>query len=455
MLTNISKITRYMNLFFILSTSISGCLYGYNIGVMSGVLLFIRKDIPLSHFAASLFVSSFLWGIVLVMLIMGFVAEYIGRKKTLLLAILMAVISIFVMAYAKNINQLIIGRLLIGVACGMITLTVPLYLSETLPNNLRGRGTVAFQLFLTFGILLSTLISWHYVASLDWRIMFLLELILVAVIFLIVLPLPESPRWLVAKGKNEQALEVLKKIKANDFAESTLSEMIANKQSHDHLSQIKAIFHKDFIFPLFLSVALGSFSQLTGINVFLQYDSTILFLSGFTEHHAAIFGSVLITAINFLMTIPAIFIADHFERKKLLQFGIIGIILCLLGISASYFLIINESLRATITTTLLLGFIIFFSIGPGALVWTLMSEILPSKIRSVGFSIALLCGSVTGATFSAIFLPLQEKIGLSGIFIFCAIATCLYFYISCLVPNMSNRSLEEIEKGMLFKTYEN
>lgn len=444
-----SRLPNRFNLLLILAVSMSGCLYGYNIGAISGVLLFLNKQMVFSHFEASLFVSSFLWGIVAIMYPAGCLADHLGRKRTLFLATVIALISIAVLVQSKDIAMLILGRFLSGISTGMLTLTTPLYLSESLPAYLRGRGTVAFQLFLTFGILFATFISWFFLKSFAWQAVFLVELVPVTVLALIAICIPESPRWLVSKGKLDQALCVLLKIRPQQAAEITLKEIVENVKTQPHISRFKGLFQKKFAFPLLLAISLGVLNQLTGINAILQYDSTILFLSGFSQHNISLIGSMLITGINFLMTIVAICIIDHIERKKLLHFGLACIIICLAGMSTAHHFMAHTALQGMIVTACLLGFIIFFALAPGAMIWTLTSELLPAKIRSAGLSIALLLSSMMGALLSTVFLPLQQKIGFSGIFLFCALTSTLYLYISYFIPETKQRSLEEIEQKIL------
>ena len=448
----ISGVRKRLRVFSIASVSMAGCLYGYNIGAMSGVLPILKEQMALTHFKISLFVSSFLWGVVLIMFAMWYLADLIGRKRMLAVAMIVATIGIIITIVAHSIEGIVGGRFLVGLAAGMVTTTVPLYLSETVPCSLRGRSTVAFQLFLTFGILLSTLISWHFVRLEVWRPIFYFEFIPVALLFLLSFCIPESPRWLVMHGKSEKALQILNQVRSEEESQSMLSAMLLSKaEAQQHVSRLAVIKHKQYLWPLFLVVALGSLNQLTGINAILQYDSTILYFSGFTEHNSALVGSVLITALNFIVTIIAICIVDHFDRRTLLRLGLVGLIICLLAISFLHHFMPPTPLKAELVTVLLLGFIIFFAIAPGATVWAFMSELLPTKVRTSGNSIAVLIASAIGALLSAVFLPLQQLIGFSGVFLFCACTSILYLATTYFLPQTNKRSLEEIERGMLRK----
>ena len=447
------RVRQKINLFFILMVAISGCLYGYNIGSMSGVVLYIQKEIPLTHMEISLFVSSFLWGGVIAILFTSYFTEAFGRRRALLYASIVEYLGISTLILSHSIIPLILGRFIIGIACGVITLTTPLYLVESLPAKVRGRGTAAFQLFLTFGILLSTLVSWSFVRSFAWRSIFMIEFIPATCFFLSVLFIPESPRWLIKKNKPREALAALLRI--HSVAES--KKIFLALKNHVHVNNenlFHILRHKTYFTPLLLAIGLGMLNQLTGINAFFQYDSTILSLSGFSGHQAALLGSAIITGVNFLTTIIAMLIIDRVERKKFLQYGLIGMLFCLISLTCLNLLMSNSHARAILSTTFLLGFIISFAIAPGAMVWTLRAEILPGKIRSAGLSISLFASTMASALFSSIFLPLQQKIGLSGIFLFCTCMCGVYLFLSELLPKINQHSLEEIEQTLMKKNSE-
>jgi MFS family permease len=350
------------------------------------------------------------------MLVMGSLGELIGRKKSIGLAALLMTLGVAVIVLSSAMPQIIAGRFLTGLACGMITLTVPLYLAESVPSASRGRATVAFQLFLTFGILMASFISWLLPPG-SWRMIFGLELIPTTSLLIVSVLIPESPCWLNKK------------------------EAPAPNVSMD----------RRYLPALALGVALICCNQLTGINAFLQYDSTILLLSGLGEAKRALFGSILIAGTNFIFTALALCFVDRIERKKLLQTGLIGIICCLTAAVFALNILKQGPIRGTLVACSLFAFFACFAVAPGALVWTITAEILPSAIRNRGLSIALFCSSLVGATFTTLFLPLQERIGLGGIFSLCIMSSGIYLAASCLIPRTTHRSLEEIEKELVTK----
>ncbi len=446
------RLYRTLQLFLVLSVSIFGILYGYNIGSMSGILPLMQARLHLTSFSASLFVSSFLWGIVFVAFFMARLSDYVGRKTLLVLSALTSMVGILVMLNGDNILVLSIGRLLMGVASGMASITVPLYLTESMPAHLRGRGVVSFQVCLTFGILLSTVICRFVYKDFSWRPILWIEFIPAVILLSLSLVVPESPRWLISQGRNVEALQVIQKTRSELEAKKVFSEILENKKTAGRkIFEWNIFLKKRFLFPILLVMCLGSFNQLTGINIILQYDSTILFFSGFKAHDLALSGSIIITALNLVMTIVSFCLVDHIERRKLLAFGLAGIVICLLGIAAAHGFMEATRTRAIIVTSCLLGFIVFFAIAPGALIWPLMGELLPSKIRSTGLSLAALTSSVMGALLSASFLPLQNIIGLGGLFLFCAFISLLYLFLTYFLPTVNRRSLEEIEKNMVHK----
>ena len=248
------------------------------------------------------------------------------------------------------------------------------------------------------------------------------------------------------KNKADQALLSLKRIFCLDDAERIL--LTLKKHSTQHEGTFMTIFKdKKFLIPCFLTILIASLNQLTGINVFLQYDATILSNAGFTNRALELWGSLLITGVNLVSTGVAVVFVDRLDRRFLLRIGLSGVLVSLISAAcASYFLPTGE-IKGLIITFALFIYIAAFALGPGALVWTLLAEILPTKIRGMGLAISLCVSSLTGAVFSSVFFGLENMIGLTGIFISCTIACILYLLLTFKLPATSGRSLEEIERG--------
>tara|TARA_R110000868_G_scaffold400998_1_gene676261 strand:+ start:2170 stop:3507 length:1338 start_codon:yes stop_codon:yes gene_type:complete len=442
------KHTYRTNIALLLIIAFSGSLYGYNIGVMAGVILFMKHAPTITSAQIALFTSAFLWGVASAMLFVGYLADKIGRKKTLALSSIIAIASIFAITFSHSIATFTLARFTIGVACGMIIVATPLYLTEIFPAHLRGRGTVAFQLSLSFGILVSTILSYYFIDVTHWQLLFLYALIPSTLLLAAMLFVPESPRWLHMHNKLAAMKQALLFTHAVKEVDNISSQMLSHPPLH-YFALLKLIMKdKRLMLILFITIAIGILNQLTGINAILQYDSAILLMSGLHSHTSAIIGSIVMGGINFVTTIIAIFLIDKFERKKLLRMGIIGIIVCLSLLAAANLLLEPGHIKGMVTLALLVAYVISFAIAPGATIWTLMSEILPSSIRSIGLSIALFLGSIAAALLTLVFLPLVKNVGLSSILLICIISSVIYLITTYFIPNTSGKTLEEIESSL-------
>lgn len=425
----------------IFGISIAGSIYGYNIGISPG-LISILKETSVTNFQISMFVSSFLWGICSILLLSGFLANAIGRKKLILLSGTTAVFSLLLFLFSTSVEQLTASRFLQGVAVGISNIATPLYISEIIPPRYRGRGVMAYQLFLCFGILFATGVSFFLYNYNSIKILFVFIIIPIIIFILSTLRLPESPRWLFDKGCEEDAFSAFKLTRSLEDAKSCIEQMKQLK----HTNSNKLKFKIKFVLPIIFVMLIGALNQFSGINVFLQYNSFIFGLLNFSSKSFLMFGGVVIALLNFVITAITIFIVDKVERRRLLQLGLIGISICLIiaGLSTSKYFPHNP----TVTVLCLLGYIIFYALGPGALIWSFLSEVIPSNIRSIGMGIGLTISAASGATFSGIFLELVNKIGISGIFFMCGSISVIHFLLSNFIPDTKGKSLEQIESSI-------
>ena len=426
-------------LWLIFGIAFSGCLYGYNIGVMSGELLLVRKALGLGHEKASFFVASFLWGISLIMLLAGYLAERYGRKKILIAGASLALLSALILTFSETFMEILTGRFLMGVATGMLSVTTPTYLSETVPAHLRGRATLSFQVCLSFGIFIATSLCWCLAGQVYWTHLFTIELIPILVVLGCAAVAPESPRWQLNHHRKAQAAKTLQQFHSSEEAADILKQSPAKKGF-----TISMLWKPAYRWPLLLAIAIGGLNQATGINTILQYDTNILMMLGLKTHQIALLSSMLITLVNFLITCIAWILVDKIDRRALLKIGLAGTLISLLLIAILGYIPLSTVLAGWLLNASLLLFIVFFAIGPGALVWTFMSELLPTPTRSVGVAIALCFSSLSGALLASIFLPLSAIIGHGGIFFICAAATALYLFVSFKIPTTRGETLENI-----------
>ena len=431
--------------------AMGGMLYGYDIGILSGALLFIQKDIQMSVFQESLLGAAVLGGGAFAILICGYLADIYGRKRMIIVSGSIFIFSVGIIYLANSYTFLFLGRLIQGVAVGFIAITVPLYLTETAPSKIRGFAVVSFQLMLTIGIVIANLVALAFTSTGDWRGMFLTALVPGIIMLAGSFFLVKSPRWLMLKGREGEALESLKKTRGTEIAINSFNEMKKtlqriNMHQKRTISFFAACKERKNLVPMVIVFAIAILAQLTGINSFLQFSAKILSDAGFTSNFMAVAGSSLVAAINVFATIIAIFIADRFERKYIVAFGTLGVSIVLISSGFILQMMPNSLEKGYIMLGGLLLFIFFFAVGPGALVWIVMSELLPTAVRSKGLAIALFLNSIASAILASVFLPISQLIGIGGMFVFCGICTIVYCGVALqYIPKTKNRSLEDIE----------
>jgi sugar porter (SP) family MFS transporter len=425
--------------------SVGGVLYGYDMGVISGALLFINRTIPLSDSQTGLIVGAVLGGGLFGTLVAGPVGDYFGRRFLIALSSIIFLAGISSILLAQTFMMLFLARLLLGVGVGVVAVSVPLYVSEIVPRQDRGKYVTFFQLLLTFGIVLAYFVDLIFTPSGNWRAMFAVLYIPTIILLLGIFFLPESPRWLMANKQLEKARTVLRKIRNNEKeVEEDLDSI------REGLKEVqgswKELFSHQLLLPSLVAISIAIFNQLTGINSFLQYAPLILKNAGISSDMVTMIGSAGIGILNFLFTIIAITLIDSVGRRPLLLIGVAGVIASeiFLGL-INYFL--PESPNAGILSLIgLLFFIMFFAIGPGVVVWLVISELFPTQVRGKGISICLFFNSLASTALATLFLPLVKNLGVGQTYWLFAFFTLGYFLVSYFfLPETKEKSLEEIQ----------
>lgn len=438
----------YFALFITFFAAIGGMLYGYDIGIINGALLYIEHDITMSPEQTSMIVAAVLGGGTISILVTGYLADRFGRKRMMWVAIIAFLIGVALLATAHNYSLLLAGRLIQGIGVGIITIIIPLYLSEVAPKHLRGRGVCSFQVLLTAGILFANIIAYFCAkAGISWHMMFLTSGLPAVILAIGLLYLPKSPRWLALKGHYAQARAALECVYSKEEAMRELERIRSNHgKVNQQKSPLTALLQKKYAYPLLLVFAVACLNQLTGINSILQFSATILKGAGLTSNLVAILGSIWITVVNFIITIIAMLLVDKVGRKPLLSMGTAGVAIALIMSGLAFIYLPEGTLKGTLIGAGLLLYIFFFAIGPGVVVWLALSELLPTSVRSSGMAIALALNSLASTILASGFLPLVNHIGYGGIFIMCGLFTVIYFYLAYFkMPESKGKSLEEIE----------
>ncbi|WP_423822733.1 sugar porter family MFS transporter [Salinisphaera sp. SPP-AMP-43] len=431
--------------------ALGGMLYGYDIGIISGALVFMKSALTLSASEMSWIVAAVLGGGSLATLIGGPIADAIGRKATLLISGVVFALGVIVTALAASYIGALGGRLIQGVGVGLVTIVVPLYMVEVMPPSIRGRSVTLFQLCLTFGILAGYLVGYFFNASGDWRAMFATALVPAAAFVLLGVLLPNSPRWLIKKGRPKEARAALARTHDAAEAESTYAELIEQADTEaDGAGRWGLLFAPGYRKAFFLALAIGLLNQLTGINTLLQFNTVILDQSGLSGGATAVLGSVSVGLTNFVVTIIGLLLIDRVGRRPLLILGTAGATVALAFMALVHLLTTASAFQGYATLAGLIGFVVFFAIGPGIVVWLAISEVLPLAIRAKGMAVALFANSLMSAALAAVFMDIVSVAGYAGAFGLLAIAVSLYWLIAVFpLPETKGRKLEEIETHFL------
>jgi len=547
-----SSIARYGR-FLLFVSGLGGLLYGVDIGIIAAALLYLDKTINLSVQQTGYIVAAVLGGGMCSSLVGGVLADWLGRKKMMILSGFLFVASVGLIVISQGFVPLFLGRLLQGISGGVIAVVVPLYLAECLGKDTRGRGTAIFQFMLTFGIVTAAAVGWFFVRQADaaiaaaagnpalilaaenhaWRGMFLTIVYPGIVFFLGSFFLSETPRWLFRKGRKDQALAALRRSSPEDEAQLQMREMeelAAETQRKTDSHGAGSLLQRKYVIPFALACVILALNQTTGINSVLSFLVIILKQAGMNPAHATD-GDFAVKVLNCVMTLVGVALVDRKGRRFLIKLGTGGIVVSLLAgafvfhsfesqrvdikdklqgaiqgnsldlpitgtqlgpvatggptsltvlysygngdrlatvLSADpdaalhihpeagaapltikralYGAVPTESTGWLVTACLCL-FIASYALGPGFVVWLMLSELMPTRIRSVGMGVALLLNQGAATLIAAVFLPVVGRFGYFAMFAFWGICTVAYFAIAAFfLPETKGRTLEEIEQ---------
>ncbi|MBU8567186.1 sugar porter family MFS transporter [Virgibacillus pantothenticus] len=429
--------------------ALGGLLYGYDLGVISGALLFIKNDIPLTSFTEGLVVSSLLFGAIFGSGFSGPLSDRLGRRKLIFIISIIFTIGTLVATFSQSVEMLVAGRLILGFAVGGSSAIVPVYLSEMAPTHERGSLSSLNQLMITIGILLSYLINYAFTGIEGWRWMIGLGVIPSIILMIGVTFMPESPRWLLKYHGEEAARRVMKITRTKEEIEEEIYEMI----EIDRLSEgTWKVLSSSWLRPiLIIGCIFAMFQQIIGTNAIIYYAPTIFTEAGL-GNSTAILSTVGIGSINVIVTIVAIMIIDKVNRKKLLLIGNIGMVSSLIIMSA-FIHMVGLASSAWIIVGCLTTFIIFFAFTWGPVVWVMLPELFPMRARGAATGIATLCLSLGSLLVAQFFPMLTEVISIKFVFlIFAAIGVMAMLFVIKYLPETRGRSLEEIEVELRKRT---
>ena len=426
-------------------SALGGLLFGFDTAVIAGTTHQLTQVYHLSPYLLGLTVSSALWGTVIGAMTAGYPGQRIGRRDSLRLMAVFYVLSALGCAFAWNWGSLLAFRIIGGLGIGGSSVLAPMYIAELSPAKWRGRLVGFFQVNIVLGILVAYLsnflIGRMNFGAAEWRWMLGIAAAPALLFLLMLFFIPRSPRWLVMQGRMSEALEVLH-LTGTENPSQELDE-IANSIHVERTTGGESLFQRKYLFPIFLAVTAGAFNQLTGINACLYYLNDIFAAAGASKYSAGM-QSVLIGCTNLFFTLVAMTAIDKLGRKKLLLVGTSGV--CIFLATIGY--IFRTGSHGSWLIGLLIGFMGFFAISQGAVIWVYMSEVFPTRVRAQGQAVGTSTLWIMNALISAVFPVLAAKSSATPFFFFASMMFIDVIIIAAFYPETTGVSLEQLEQRL-------
>ncbi|XP_051114654.1 probable polyol transporter 4 [Andrographis paniculata] len=451
------KVTRKYVFACSVFASLNSVLLGYDVGVMSGAILFIHEDLKITEVQEEILV-----GILSVMSLLGSLgggrtSDAIGRKWTMGLAAIVFQAGAAVMTIAPSFGVLMIGRILAGIGIGFGVMIAPVYIAEISPTAARGSLTSFPEIFINLGILLGYVSNYAFSglpAHVNWRIMLavgILPSIFIAVALFII---PESPRWLVMQNRVDEARQVLLKTNEN---EAEVDERLAEIQlaagfDGDSKLEEKSVW-RELLNPspalrrmLVTGFGIQCFQQITGIDATVYYSPEIFKAAGIVDNSKLLAATVAVGVTKTLFILIPIVLIDKVGRKPLLYMSTIGMTICLFSIGATLSFIGPGSIGIALALLSVCGNVAFFSVGMGPVCWVVTSEIFPLRVRAQASALGAVGNRVCSGLIAMSFLSMSKAITVGGaFFIFSVISALSVAFAYKFVPETKGKSLEQIE----------
>jgi sugar porter (SP) family MFS transporter len=429
-------------------TGIGGILFGYDTGVIGGVLPNIASDFSLtSPFTKGLVVAVLLDGAAIGALVAGRLADVLGRRRTIAITSVVFVVGLLLSSLAPALWVFLGSRFIIGLGVGSTSFVVPLYIGEIAPPERRGALVSLNQLSVTVGILASQLIAYFLAGHGDWRVSVGLALIPAVVLGAGIISQPESPAWLVRQDREDEAREVLRHLRDSDQAIDEEIAGVREVAQEESRGSVRELLDAKLRPALMLGVLLAIIQQVTGINTVIYFAPTVLEEAGLGRS-AALLALVVVGAANVIMTLVAIRLLDRVGRRRLLIGGMLGMMVGLIALALAFAVGIHGS-GAIFATIALAVYVGAFAVSLGPIVWLLIAEIFPLRVRGQAASIATMFNWAANLAVAVSYLSIISAIGRTGTFVAYAVVTALSFvYVLAKVPETKGLKLSEIEQEL-------
>jgi sugar porter (SP) family MFS transporter len=429
--------------------AVGGFLMGYDLVVIGGAIIFLKKVFDLSPAAVGFAVSSVAIGCIVGPAIAGALGDRLGRRWTLALAGLCFGAAAIGTAFPKDLIQFNAYRILGGLGVGIASVSSPMYLAEVSPARIRGRLVTLYQLAVVTGGLSSIIASYLLSTSGNWRWMFGAQLIPASLFLVGLMLVPESPRWLVEKNQPEEALRVLTRIDGRNHAEKEVAAISLSIAGAGETGNISELIRPGTRMALFIAVALGVLQQWTGAGTLFLYAPIILQKAGFHRAQDALMQAIILNVWNLICTLVALWLVDRLGRKPLLLTGTAGMAIGFVLLGAVF----KFGLSGWYVLLIMLACVGAYAISLGPLPWLIMSEIFPTRLRSKAMAIGSisvwLSLFVANQFFPFLVAYFERKFGTSaGVFwVFAAVCGVAFAFGWQMVPETKGKSLEEIAES--------
>jgi SP family xylose:H+ symportor-like MFS transporter len=436
-----------------LIAALGGFLFGFDTAVISGTTEALQRVYGLGGFALGFTVASALIGTVLGSLVAGRPADRFGRRAALLAIAVLYFVSAIGCALAWDWASLLFFRFIGGIGVGGASVVSPLYVAEISPARLRGRLVAVTQLNIVLGIL-AAFFSNYWIAGFrlgeaEWRWMFGIEGLPAAAFFLLLFLTPQSPRWLVARGRADEAAAVLARMGGDVAAVEAEVREIRRSLDLEHHRLAESLFEPAYRRPVLLAIAIAAFNQLSGINAVLYYAPAVFRMAG-AGHDAALLQSVLVGGCNLVFTLLAMALIDRFGRRRLMIVGSIGYIVTLATAAWAFYRYGTafDAFGSRVVLLSILGFIAAHAFGQGAVIWVFISEIFPNRVRARGQALGSFTHWFMAALISWTFPVIAGASGGHAFAFYAAMMVLQLLWVLKVMPETKGVPLEEIQKRL-------
>jgi sugar porter (SP) family MFS transporter len=434
------KSVSRLNLFVALTAATIGIIYGYDVGSIASAILFLKPDFHLSDFQVSIVTSAVVLGQLFGAFSAGRISNAIGRQRAMVGVALGYAIFAALQGFAPNALFLTIVRFLLGFAIGVSIVTAPAFIAESAPQKIRGSMLVTFQIATTSGVVIAYFVGAALADLESWRLILSLSTIPALLVLLLIIRLPETPRWLLMKNRRREAVALLRQLDPDMDSEAE-ADIIERDLAYDEEGSFRELFQGRFRKAGLFVVGLGFLVQITGINAIVYYSPTVLQRVGVSSPLDAIVVTGFAQLAGVMAEVASFFLVDRWGRRPTLLSGIGTTVV------ANFILIIGFSTGPSATLAFL-GILIFrvgFGLGYGSLVWIYASESFPARLRTQGGSAMLTADLLANFLVGVLFLNALGALGGSTTFgLFLVLALCAFGFVYLLAPETKGRQLEAI-----------